>query len=422
MGSKNKMKQSIYNITVNKDGFYLIFNQMKNTGTVLNEETFKRMVSNELNEEEKSHLFKRGVLVEDDFNEKEYCIFKRKQFKEYDRDNSVYYRILLTTYCNANCYYCYEKDFPKSKMSSETEKRLIDNIKREALSKKQLTIEWFGGEPLLEYKRINAISLEISDFCKQYNIKFKSNIITNGFLFKEYNVRECLKNWNVNRVQITLDGLKEKYESVKLYNQDDSFETVMDNIAFLLDRKINVDIRINYNSENIDEALKLIDFLSENFKNNELLNVYAYQIFDFGKCDEMNNDSELEKIVLQRLYERGFLKDVFSKLYIRMGCQANRYNGGTITPCGDIYRCSMALIDKKNCVGTIFDESKKATTDEWIETDLPQKCIMCSYLPICGGGCAFLKFRDANHCSVNPEIVKFKLMLVLNDFINKERR
>ncbi len=405
---------SKYNIIVHNGNYHLIFNQLYTSATVLNDETYSRFLNNKLFQHEKDNLIKQGMIVADDFDETKFYLDKRQAFREQDYLNSIIYRLILTTNCNAKCFYCYEKDLPKNNMSQAIVNALLKNIKQEVKNKKVI-LEWFGGEPLLQYNLINQICKFIQNIKEENNISFTSHLITNGYLLCKKEIRDTIDLWNLKRVQITLDGLKQTYEKIKCYNVPNAFETVLENIKFLIEKKIHVDIRLNYNKENFQEILKLIDYLSLQFKDSKYINVYAHHIFD-EKCTA-NDDSyiEYDKTIFSKLFDCGFIKNVLGGLKIRMGCQANRRNGGTIMPNGDVYRCSMATSNASFQVGTIFKHFE--TISYWVDDSLTEKCLMCDMLPLCGGGCTYSKIKNEKFCLVSKKDVEQKLNFLLENFI-----
>ena len=76
---------------------------------------------------------------------------------------------------------------------------------------KKVSIQWFGGEPLCN---ISAID-KICTYLTEHKISYKSTMTTNGYLFDNEVVKKSVDVWNLQSVQITLDGLAETYNKVK---------------------------------------------------------------------------------------------------------------------------------------------------------------------------------------------------------------
>ncbi len=416
------MKKSIYNIEIEKDGYHLIYNQFKSAATVFDKEHYNKYFNGELTDEELERLTNRGFLVPDDFDEKSFYLKKRKIFLEADKTNSVIYRVFITTKCNAKCYYCYENSMEKQSMSLDTVAALIRRIKEEGKAKKKIIIEWFGGEPLVEYEKIDFITKEVLSFCEDNNIVYKSQIISNGLLFKIPEIRKKLFDWKVDRVQITLDGLKERHENIKNFTEKNAFETIIDNVDYLINNGIFVNLRINFEEKNADEVIALVKFLSIRFKHKKNLNVYPYLIFKDNDCIQEKTNPESFKKIICALYENGFFENFFLTMGMRIGCQANRCNGGSILPDGTLYRCPLATNNKEDSLGNIFN-SIQSTNNIWLNEELDKVCVDCKFLPMCGGGCIYAKLKGKSFCVVQENQVISELEMALDMFIkNNDRR
>ena len=68
--------------------------------------------------------------------------------------------IVPTYHCNFNCVYCYESSRPAVYMDEETENNIVTFV--ENMNLKSFHITWFGGEPLLNFKRIESLTRKIT--------------------------------------------------------------------------------------------------------------------------------------------------------------------------------------------------------------------------------------------------------------------
>ena len=140
--------------------------------------------------------------------------------------------ILPTEKCNLDCIYCYE-DFKIGKMDAkyvEAIKKLI-NIRAPELEK--LTIQWFGGEPLLGYSIIMDIMHHVNELQNLYSrIKLISTITTNAYLLSPNKLSE-LVSLGVNEYQITFDGDKTEHDKLRIRRGDmgGSFDNIWNNIV-----------------------------------------------------------------------------------------------------------------------------------------------------------------------------------------------
>lgn len=194
--------------------------------------------------------------------------------------------ILTTTGCNAQCSYCYEGKLTSKQTSylkEDIADKIIDFIEKHSYTfgkNKPLTIRWFGGEPLLNYKIINYICEKLY----QKNIYYQSSIITNGLLFTEEVYQDSLKyHWNLYKVQIPIDGTEEEYNKIKNFktNKEQSFQILIKNLENLASkRELSINIRMNLSLYNKKDLLELIPYLNEKFKDYHNLKIYCAQLYD----------------------------------------------------------------------------------------------------------------------------------------------
>ena len=108
-------------------------------------------------------------------------------------------------------------------------------------------------------------------------------MISNGYLFDDNLIKTAKEDWNLQNVQITLDGTEEIYNKTKNYiykNDENPFKRVINNIHKLAYNKISVSIRMNCDKHNFEDLIKLVHYLHEEFKGNDLVSMYVWPIFE----------------------------------------------------------------------------------------------------------------------------------------------
>ena len=266
-------------------------------------------------------------------------------------DHLYNFTILTTTACNAACSYCYEKGIKHRQsmsveMAEKIAKFLIENFD---YTKQALSITWFGGEPLYNYKVIDIISNRIN----AAGIKLKSSMITNGYLLNKRNIEQCLNEWHMTNMQITLDGVNEKYNNVKKYIYKDDpnpFNTVINNIKELIKNGISINIRMNINNDNAEDIKELVNYLIKEFKFNphrKYLTFYTNKMYFTDNSLEyteklVNNILEIDKIIL----DNGFFAKSIQSGVRANHCQVDVGDGVTIFPDGKLGLCQGTLEDR----------------------------------------------------------------------------
>jgi uncharacterized protein len=352
-----------------------------------------------------------GFWVDDDCNEFEYALLKSRMRIE-DNDK-VIIRIYTTLKCNANCAYCFENKTRENISITDTD-MLVSFVKEKCAGYKTLVIEWFGGEPLLNQEAIDIISDELIRFCNENNIEYYSKMITNGYLLSNALSKYHFLRWNLKSVQITLDGSKNRYESIKRYGDDNSFDVVINNIADAINYGLHVIIRINYHYNSTRDTISLIEYLKERFANSTNLSVYAKHIFLTSAMD--SQVAELADItVFETLYNNGFVKDILASIPDRKyKCIAYLTNTYLIYPDGRVGKCSQAM-SEGDFIGDIshIDFMKMG---KWCNNQISDKCKNCKLFPLCNSGCRYEELHNRKNCMIDETVFLHKLNMYLNQY------
>ncbi len=302
------------------------------------------------------------------------------------------FTIFTTTDCNARCYYCYEKGINRISMSDEVaydiSKYIIEKCKGN-----EVKLRWFGGEPLYNKRPIDIIT----ECLTKEGIHFSSEMISNGYYLDEKTCAIAKENWRLKKVQITLDGTKEKYLKTKRYIENDlySYERVLDNIKYALLSDIEVLIRLNMDRENADDLFRLVYELNNRFGDRELLKVYvalikplAGEVFAFeDEMEELETYQRLSELV----YSLG-LNEIgkFDTKFRINHCMADDDRSEVLLPDGRIGKCEH--YSESEIIGSIYNcQYDDEMIQSWKEI-MPKypECEDCPLHPRCN----FLKKCD----------------------------
>ncbi len=129
--------------------------------------------------------------------------------------------LVVTEECNLNCIYCYEHNKSPKKMSFDVAKRIIDSEFYEAKQNGQrVVIQFFGGEPFLEFDTIKKIYEYICD--SGYDNFEHCFVVTNGTLLKKTDKEWLQKNKETIICGLSMDGTKEVHD----YNRSNSYDLI----------------------------------------------------------------------------------------------------------------------------------------------------------------------------------------------------
>ncbi len=334
----------------------------------------------------RDELIEKWFLVPEDFDEYKFA----KQVKHVaglltsETEGIDSFLIFTTTDCNARCSYCYELGRKRQNMSDEVAHDVVAFIQKN-YSGQEIQLRWFGGEPLFNRRAIEIITLKLKDM----GIPFHSQMTTNGYLFDADTVKKAVSEWNLDSVQITLDGTEDVYNRRKAYihREGSPYQRVLGNISLLAGAGVNVSIRLNMDERNFKDLMILADELVERFRNEEHVRVYAALLRDFNN-PQNNSGNGTEQIsryeqLRQKLKDLGIAKQSLLKEKIRLHrCMADRDQSITILPDGRLGKCEHESEEK--LIGSIYsDVLDQNWIDKWKETISIPECRTCVQFPTC---------------------------------------
>ena len=334
-------------------------------------------------------------------NEEEYVL--REHFQSHISDKILNLTIFTTTLCNARCAYCFEKDMERSTPNKEMIGDIIAFILRQR--KESVHIKWFGGEPLMNTAIIDRITSEL----KNNKIAFDCSMITNGYLI--FRNLDNIKKWNVKCIQITLDGINEKYNAVKKYiykNDINPFVTVIAGIKGLLNIGVKVSVRLNFDRNNYKDILECIDYLNSEIGHPENFKIYCHNIFGPDSTYHLDDGTNLYELIIGKLIECGYINTMFrlGLRYRPVPCAAYNPNFLVIDTYGHLLKCEHYVSEKlcENIVGDVKNGiSNQEHFNYWLDRRLPyDKCPSCEFLPLCQGGCRFESMKDYDNSACLP--------------------
>ncbi len=350
----------------------------------------------------------------------------KKLVEKIDGNKEEFYLLINPTLnCNFSCWYCYENHIKGSKISDSVLERLKLLISNQMEQKeiKRFVLHFFGGEPLLYFKKL---VLPIIDFSKKEaqkrNVLLLINFTTNGYLIDDKMIKKFIK-YKVNNLQITLDGNKEEHDKVRFTSKNNgSYDKIIENMKKIVKNNINLTLRINYTRKNFSSLSKVFkDFKDLSFKERKRI------LLSLNKVWEENEEGlENEITVLKDKAEKfGFkLPDPLLADRVRFSCYADKINQALVNYNGDVFKCSARDFKKENAEGFLnkdglieWNEKQK----ERIKSRLKNKpCLECNILPICGGGCSqqAIEYQGKEYC-VNHFDDSLKNDIVLSMFLSK---
>ncbi len=414
------MKKSNYNkVWKLDDGKTLAFNSMTCALAEVDEkfleiyENFDSIDFDKLTPEQKEMIeqMKDGhFIIDKDLDE-----LKQIEFRHYKGkygNNGLGLTLAPTLACNFKCPYCYET--PDSKVMDSEVQSAIVNMADEALNRADsLDITWYGGEPMLAKGLIWEMSQKFIEVCESKNATYGAYMVTNGYLFVKEDL-ENLKKSKIAAMQITIDGPPEVHNTRRvLHNDGGTFDEIVENIKMLREGGIKVNLRINIDKTNIDSVPKLLDILVENKLNDMTISFGQVTAYTeacssiSGSCLNTKEYADWNLEFQKHLVDKGFPATQYPYYPgIKANyCCADQINAFVVDPNGYMYKCWNNVGLKEEAVGNVkevFNEDvdiKYAINHaKWL-TNTPfteEKCVECSLLPVCMGGCPQVALQSGN--------------------------
>ncbi len=291
------------------------------------------------------------------------------------------YTILPTFACNARCVYCYEAGVEQHAMKPETVDQLIHFL-LETHAKEELTLTWFGGEPLLCPHVIDRVSAALQEAA----VPFHAIIVTNASLITPEILEKMTGAWKVKRVQVSMDGAEADYVARKRYRQDlDQYHTVIQAIDRMAEAGIQVTIRCNVDEQNIGSVPLFLEDLKTAITHKENVRFYLARLFqtygDAHNPDLIQAIRDLSPAIASAGFQPQLGSTSVNKLRINH-CMADG-SGVVISPDGGIAACEH--LPSETRYGDIWNgPTSPEIRAEFTRTDRTrEKCRSCPFLPIC---------------------------------------
>lgn len=345
-----------------------------------------------------SQLLSAGIISEDANNQ--ILSFKYHFYKNAFESKSPFLYIAPTMRCNFGCFYCFEQgNKQQGLMNEDVALKIIMFLK--AHHKKQVSIVWFGGEPMLGFDRI----IYICNLLNKEGIKYTSSMITNGSLFTESNVKS-LSLLNLKFIQFSMDGVGATHDKRRYFiGGKPSFSVVIRNLKLILNNTdIPVVIQVTMDRQNPNAYKNMLDFCRENFPefmesgklqvgSNNVQNRTGFDINGSCFTSEELISYEMDKLQEQRKYSVKIPT-------LANPCMFRASWYFAIDPEGNLYKCIEQLGNPSKRVGSLKEDkiSKYLIAMSAFQEDPfnDPECIEGPVLPICGGGCPLDRIKKAS--------------------------
>ena len=311
--------------------------------------------------------------------------------------------------CNLACRYCFAEEGEyhgrRALMSFEVGKKALDFLVANSGSREHLEVDFFGGEPLLNWKVVKQL-VEYGRSLEEANHKkFRFTLTTNGVLLNDEIMEFC--NREMSNVVLSLDGRKEINDKMRPFrNGNGSYDMIVPKFQKFAESRgqKNYYVRGTFTRNNLDFADDVIHYADLGFQQMSMEPVVADPAEDYAIREEDIPQilKEYDKLALEYIKRkkdgRGFNFFHFMLDLTAGPCVAKRLAGcgsGTeylaVTPWGDLYPCHQFVGNEKFLLGNV--DTGIVNTDIRDEFKLcnvyaKETCKDCFARFYCSGGCS----------------------------------
>ncbi|MBO5907567.1 MAG: thioether cross-link-forming SCIFF peptide maturase [Clostridia bacterium] len=311
--------------------------------------------------------------------------------------------------CNLNCSYCFASQGKyhgeRAVMSYEVGKRALDFLIENSGKRRNLEVDFFGGEPLLNFDVVKRLVAYARSIEKKHNKNFRFTLTTNGMLIDDdvidFANRECVN------VVLSLDGRREIHDRFRVdYQGRGSFDTIVPKFQKLVKARGGKGyyMRGTFTHANPDflEDIKVMLDLGFNELSMEPVVCAPGDSAELTPSDMEIVKEQYEKLaslMLEREKEGRPFTFYHYMIDLKGGpCIYKRISGcgsGTeymaVTPFGELYPCHQFVGEEKYKLGNIYEGvTNTAAREEFANSNLYKKeeCRDCWARLYCSGGCA----------------------------------
>ncbi len=377
----------------------LLFSTRWLSKAVVSRALLEAVAQGSLAEEQKATLTRLGFLVEDPAKERREM---RTMLAEAgQRSGHAYVMVVMNLDCNLACSYCYQgQQRGRHYLSPATADLLVDFCDRQYLARgENLTIDFYGGEPLLSQDLLMEISRRLQEAAGRAGTVYEFTLVTNGTLLRP-DVVERLLPLGLKRARITLDGPRENHDRFRPFASGrGSFDAIAENLL-RIDNRIGLGIAGNFTRDTYRSFPRLLDELvARGIPPGSIATVIfapvcsamtGHLVPEFADgCCSVDEPwvAEAGIYLREEILRRGFATPRVAVA----ACMVDFADNLVVHYDGTLYKCPAFIGCEGFSVGHlaqgVTDYRESHGMDRWHR----QECLECSYLPLCFGGCRFLK-------------------------------
>lgn len=310
--------------------------------------------------------------------------------------------------CNLRCKYCFAStgDFggERKLMSVETGKKAIDFLLKYSGTRRNLEMDFFGGEPLMNFDVVKEVVQYARSKEKEYNKNFRFTITTNGILLTDDKIDFI--NQEMSNVVLSIDGRKEINDRLRTrVDGSGCHDDILPKFKKLVDARGGDQyyVRGTFTKYNKDFTEDVLHFYENGFDQISIEPVVTSPDLPYALVEEdlpevFAEYEKLSKVIIEKRKKGEFFNFFHFMIDLDQGpCAIKRLRGCgcgneyvSVTPEGDVYPCHQFVGQKQWIMGHVDDLS----VNEDMKNDFAkstvyakEECKNCWAKFYCSGGC-----------------------------------
>ncbi len=311
--------------------------------------------------------------------------------------------------CNLACRYCFAEEGEyhgrRELMSFEVGKAALDFLIANSGNRRNLEVDFFGGEPLMNFDVVKQLVAYGREQEKIHNKNFRFTLTTNGVLLND-DIME-FANKEMGNVVLSIDGRKEVHDYMRPFRKGaGSYDLIVPKFQKFADSRNQERyyVRGTFTHNNLDFSEDVLHLADLGFKQISVEPVVAQPTESYALKEEDLPQlfEEYDKLAVEMIKRHKEGKDFnFFHFMIDLEggpCVAKRLSGcgsGTeylaVTPWGDFYPCHQFVGNEKFLMGNVYDGIKNTELQSEFKccnVYAKEKCRNCFARFYCSGGCA----------------------------------
>ena len=311
--------------------------------------------------------------------------------------------------CNLACQYCFAEEGEyhgkRELMSYEVGKKALDFLVANSGNRRNLEVDFFGGEPLMNFQVVKDLVAYGRSLEKEHDKNFRFTLTTNGVLLDD-DIME-FANKEMGNVVLSIDGRKEVHDRMRPFRQGaGSYDLIVPKFQKFAESRHQDKyyVRGTFTHNNLDFSKDVLHLADLGFKQISVEPVVAQDTDSYAIREEDLPQlmEEYENLALEMVRRHGTEEDFnFFHFMIDLEggpCVAKRLSGcgsGTeylaVTPTGDLYPCHQFVGNTDFLMGNVDDGVVNTDLrDEFKSCNVyaKEKCRECFARFYCSGGCA----------------------------------